>query len=397
MKRITAAAIIVLTACALYAGPAEYCSEDAVCMIMEQDGGRVRVAFRNRLPVENMVTTVTFTVKPRLENLKSPQRFPLTKVVRGPEPVEIAEFTVVDPSKSWNANIYFNWQSGEPCAGKGKEIACRLPFEKGKKFRVGQGFNGKITHFGDTAYAVDFLMPVGTPIHAARDGVVLFTEHRQEEGRFEPSYRNRANYVIILHDDGSVGHYYHLVKDGVRVAVGRRVKAGDLIGLSGNSGYSNVPHLHFEVTRPADGFRKRAIPFVFVTDYGERTVPEEGGVYSDNGLAVKKTAPVSEGDIVLCGSIKDLKPVDAGGVFSLDDAVYVYVPIDIPGAYSMKIIVYAPGKNGPAHIGNWKTLKSWWYTSYSLKGRDIGGGPGKWMAEILVDGRPVRTLEFILK
>jgi murein DD-endopeptidase MepM/ murein hydrolase activator NlpD len=387
--------VIILITMSLSAWQKEYCSEDTVCMVMEQNDSTVKVLFKNKLPMENQITTVTFEVKPKLENLKGTDRFPLTKVVQGPDMKEITSMTVIDQSKSWNSNLYFYWQYGSPFAGKEKNISYRLPFERGKKYRVCQAFNGKVSHFAETRYAVDFLMPIGSPVHAARDGIVIATEHRQEEGKFELSYRTKSNYVLIQHDDGTVGRYYHLVKNGVKVKIGQNVKAGELIGLSGNSGYSDVPHLHFEVSRPVDGKSKRTIPFTFVTDYSNNDVPVEGSVYVDNGLAEKRKIPVSPEDIVLCKTIKGVNPVDIAGSFSSGDSFNIFIPIDVPGVYSIKIHMYNEENKSKAINASWKTGKTWWYTSYPVAGKNLS--TGKWKAEVSVNNRLLRILEFTLK
>ena len=93
-------------------------------------------------------------------------------------------------------------------------------------------------------------MPVGTPVIAAREGVVLLIEERFEDGNRTPG---QENYVNVTHDDGSIAAYVHLTRDGAFVAVGDQVARGDLIGLSGDTGDSAAPHLHFHVQRCAGG------------------------------------------------------------------------------------------------------------------------------------------------
>lgn len=395
MRKTALLSAIILITVSLSAWQQEYCSENTVCMVMEQEDSAVKVKFRNLLPMENQITTVTFEVKPGLVNLKGADRFPLTKVIQGPGTKDVTSMTVIDPAKSWNSNLSFYWQYGSPFTGKEKIISYRLPFERGKKYRVCQAFNGKISHFAETQYAVDFLMPIGTPIHAARDGVVIATENRQEEGKFELSYRTKSNYVLIQHDDGTTGRYYHLVKNGVKVKTGQNVKAGELIGLSGNSGYSDVPHLHFEVSRPVDGRSKKTIPFTFITDYSDTDVPVQGAVYVDNGLAEKRKIPVSPEDIVLCKTIKDLKPVDINNNFSTGDSFNIFIPIDVPGLYSIKVHLYNEQNKAHEINANWKTGKTWWYTSYPVTGKNLSAG--KWKAEVSVNSNLLRTLEFSVK
>ena len=121
-----------------------------------------------------------------------------------------------------------------------------LPFEPGRTFVVGQGNCGSGSHAKGTLeqYAYDFLMPIGTPVVAARNGIVLLVEERFEDGTQNPS---QLNYINITHSDGTIAAYVHLTKDGALVSVNEDVIQGQIIGLSGNSGLSSEPHLHFHV------------------------------------------------------------------------------------------------------------------------------------------------------
>ena len=90
-------------------------------------------------------------------------------------------------------------------------------------------------------------MPIGTPITAVRDGIVIrLVENntqncpREECGKFN-------NYLIIYHSDGTFAEYTHLKKNGVLVNAGDKVKQGQVIASSGNTGYSSGPHLHLMV------------------------------------------------------------------------------------------------------------------------------------------------------
>ncbi len=82
---------------------------------------------------------------------------------------------------------------------------------------------------------------------AARDGVVVATEASYRVGGRSEELRSRANFVTIRHDDSCYSRYYHLCYGGVAVERGQRVAAGDIIGRSGNTGFSGCPHLHFDV------------------------------------------------------------------------------------------------------------------------------------------------------
>jgi len=82
---------------------------------------------------------------------------------------------------------------------------------------------------------IDFVAPVGTPIVAAADGVVVVAE-------FHPDF---GNMIDIDHGAGLISRYAHLSR--LDVAAGRLIKRGDEVGAVGNTGRSTGPHLHFEV------------------------------------------------------------------------------------------------------------------------------------------------------
>ena len=89
-------------------------------------------------------------------------------------------------------------------------------------------------------------MPVGTAVYAARGGTVYSYRDNSNEGGIGEAYKNKANYLIIRHDDGSFGCYWHLSANGVLVKTGR-VEGGQQIAISGATGLVIRPHLHFSV------------------------------------------------------------------------------------------------------------------------------------------------------
>jgi len=119
-----------------------------------------------------------------------------------------------------------------------------LPFKEGTKYKVVQGYGGMFSHKHKAA--LDFNMPEGTPVYAARGGMIYsFRDDNNEGGPFS-KYEKKANYIIIKHNDGSFGCYWHLQKNGVLVKKGIVAK-GQLIGYSSNTGFVLRPHLHFAV------------------------------------------------------------------------------------------------------------------------------------------------------
>ena len=128
--------------------------------------------------------------------------------------------------------------------------------------RIEQAWGGRFSHADDeNRHAVDFATPVGTPVLAARDGVVMQVEAGFAEGGLDrPEDMARANVVRILHDDGSMAVYAHLAPGGTDVRPGERIRRGQRIGRSGNTGYSGGPHLHF-VVQANRGMRLVSLPF----------------------------------------------------------------------------------------------------------------------------------------
>jgi len=131
---------------------------------------------------------------------------------------------------------------------------------------------------------VDFAMLEGTPVRAARGGRVVWTRNDVTTTvRLKPPGQNDsipANEVVILHDDGTVGWYMHFRPGGVAVPIGSFVREGDIVGMSGDTGLSSQPHLHFEVYKPADGYVRQTIPVRFHVKGETRPIQlQEGRFY----------------------------------------------------------------------------------------------------------------------
>jgi murein DD-endopeptidase MepM/ murein hydrolase activator NlpD len=135
-----------------------------------------------------------------------------------------------------------------------------LPFPSGESHELLQGYAGPWGHTGKIEFAYDFKMPIGSAVCAARGGTVVKTE-----ARFRDANRTagQENYIYIAHGDGTFGRYYHLTADGVLVVVGRKVRAGERIGRSGDTGASAGPHLHFDVTKDCPEWGCQTIPIAF--------------------------------------------------------------------------------------------------------------------------------------
>jgi len=151
------------------------------------------------------------------------------------------------PSAFWH-NMRISWNAGTAEATHNDTVRYDYPI-KNRKISIVQGFNGAFSHTGRSRYAVDFDVPVGTPVFAARRGQVIDTEASHNRGGPTENYAPYANYVVVLHDDGTTGEYYHLKQGGIAVKRGEHVARGDLLGYSGETGFASLPHLHFGVYR----------------------------------------------------------------------------------------------------------------------------------------------------
>ena len=150
-----------------------------------------------------------------------------------------------------------------------ENFAYRLPFARGQSAVVSQSHDGpRLTHdAADSEYAIDFATAAGTPVVAARDGVVIEAVFANRVGGRDRRLLARANVVRILHADGSIASYAHLAHAVAPVAVGQKVKAGTVIGGVGATGYSGGPHLHFVVQKVvgnATGFATVSLPVRFL-------------------------------------------------------------------------------------------------------------------------------------
>jgi murein DD-endopeptidase MepM/ murein hydrolase activator NlpD len=122
-----------------------------------------------------------------------------------------------------------------------------LPYNKNETHRLVQGYFSHFSH--KERAALDFKMKRGTPVLAARGGVVVRVKEDGNKGGWNKKYRPYGNVIVIEHSDGSRAGYWHLQFNGALVNVGDTVIQGQHIGYSGKTGYTLFPHLHFLVWR----------------------------------------------------------------------------------------------------------------------------------------------------
>lgn len=168
-----------------------------------------------------------------------------------------------------------------------KKHIYRLPFETNKTYMV-LGKPGKGRHIGPMKYAIDFDMPEGAIICAARDGVVVGYRDNSSLCGSDPKIEPFANFVTIKHRDGSYGDYCHLKKNGVLVKLGATVRAGQPIALAGSTGQCCRPHLHFNVFYfSSDTDIGTSVPVLFSTNLGVYRTPLIGDYLKVPGIVKK--------------------------------------------------------------------------------------------------------------
>ena len=141
-----------------------------------------------------------------------------------------------------------------------------LPFEEGKSYWMVQGYFSRFSH--KERAALDFKMKRGSTICAAREGIVVRVKEDGERGGLNKKYRADGNNIVIQHPDGSRAGYWHLQKDGALVSVGDTVRKGQVIALSGKTGYAAFPHLHFLVWDFDKQGKWQQVPTRFQTSKG---------------------------------------------------------------------------------------------------------------------------------
>ena len=174
-----------------------------------------------------------------------------------------------------SVRLRYVWLPGDPTSQHAPARAYRAPFAVARKFRISQAFPSAMTHTTpDSRYAVDFAMPIGTDVYAARGGTVVEVARTNYRGGFDTSRDGAAaNIVRILHADGTFAVYAHLNRSSIRVQPGEVIERGQYIAESGDTGFSSGPHLHFVVVLNR-GLRLESVPVVFEAANSNIITPE---------------------------------------------------------------------------------------------------------------------------
>ncbi len=209
------------------------------------------------------------------ENVTSEPPLPARFVLPGQTEQRLVKIRASDPGAGFSFRLSYKQMLGPPLEQLPPGVDYYPPFPLGLQFPISQGFDNDVTH-GDPSsqYAVDIVMPVGTPILAARSGRVMEMEDDFHGAAQTERYLTRSNHVRILHEDGTMAVYAHLQANSLRVREGAEIRRGQWIANSGNTGYSNGPHLHFAIQLNV-GMVMESLPFRFITPTGTTMTPAE--------------------------------------------------------------------------------------------------------------------------
>jgi murein DD-endopeptidase MepM/ murein hydrolase activator NlpD len=265
----------LLCTLSLFAGAASAeCTDEWLGVDEVREGGNIELRATNLREFP-----ITFTLRVRTSGLSTDGPKTVTQTLQGEQTQTIMVLRENQANHEGHYRVSCEWTVGNMDATHDDNQLYLFPYAKGKSYRIIQGYGSRFSHRGLEQFAIDFKMDVGTPVHAARAGVVARIEESNSIGCWEDGCGKYANYIVILHDDGTTGEYYHLQKDGALVDVGDKVQAGEKIGLSGNTGHTTMPHLHFAVYRASSWGNTQSIPVRYLSDDGVVHTPRRGGRY----------------------------------------------------------------------------------------------------------------------
>ncbi len=215
-----------------------------------------------------------------LKNLTPNGAVPYKAVIKAGEKKKLLLTLTPKPKAKTDIKYVYKYTLGDYTKARHQiDYAYCLPFLDKATYKLSQGYFGKFSH--EKQHCIDFDMPEGTEIVAAREGTVIAMRKDSDQGGATRDFADLCNYVIIYHADGTFANYLHFKKDGVMVSVGQQIKKGESIGYSGNTGWSSGPHLHFEVYQPNTMLpEKKTIPTKFRVAKGKIMELKEGEKYT---------------------------------------------------------------------------------------------------------------------
>lgn len=215
-------------------------TEDSLYLSVKKDiPGPVHFYLSSRLPAVDTILKQQNPLVLTEERLEQQLRFPH----------QVADTSLLLSS------IHGSTKYGDPFAVWDTSLRYAWPFPKGKSYKIIQGYDGSFSHNEEgSRYAIDFSLAMGDTICAAQDGLVVSVLQKNTiGGAADRRYRDYANVITLFHKDGLYSQYAHLKTNSAMVRVGDRVKKGQAIALAGMTGFTSIPHLHFNVRKPVIG------------------------------------------------------------------------------------------------------------------------------------------------
>ncbi len=180
------------------------------------------------------------------------------------KPKQDTLFNIINDYDS-NLNISFSSAFSTLEEVTPKDVVLALPIKANKKYKINQGYNGGFSHDSEySKYSIDFDLNIGDTVYCAANGYVVGVIKDYNNNGGGRDYRDRANFITVFHPEHSIfTQYVHLYYQGSLVKLGDTVKVGQAIGISGNTGFSQGPHLHFNVLKPTKNGGLKSIPVEF--------------------------------------------------------------------------------------------------------------------------------------
>jgi len=224
----------------------------------------------------------TLNIDYHLNNMQAQNNSEGQNIILMPgEKKEIERILVADRNYSYTYNYSYISYFGVVDAIHDDSYIYDLPFEGGEQRLLWQGAGGRFSHSDEANYhAYDFKMPLSTPVLAAREGKVVDVLDSYTKGGVDITLKNKMNYVYIQHADGTIANYSHLKHKGSLVNIGDVVQKGQKIALSGNTGYTTNPHLHFGVFKVVRGGNYQSVPIKIKTSDGVKDSLKAGHYFS---------------------------------------------------------------------------------------------------------------------
>lgn len=266
------AALLLVLAAVNLVGAQPACIQDVVCVTPRWGSRSVAFHVEKQSP-----GPLTVRIEVEGANMTATAALPFVRTYE--DTTHSLAFVLLPEEESDRMEFEYSYrvQYGRLGAQHDDTYTYALPYAPGTAYHVVQGYDGPLSHQG--RHAIDWMMPVGTPVYAARSGLVVGVVDSLREGGYDEALLEKANYVAVLHDDGTVANYAHLQPGSAEVAVGDTVRRGQMLARSGNTGFSAGPHLHFEVFTVGVDLHPQTVPTRFAAEGAPARGLEPGRMY----------------------------------------------------------------------------------------------------------------------